>query len=195
MFERFTDRARRVVVLAQEHARLCGQTHVEPEHVLLGVLDAEGPAVEILGAFGVSVDDVRRRVTEQIGRSDRVVAGHVAFTSRGKKVLESALREALQLGCNYIGTEHILLGILRQGEGVAAQVLADADVNLAAYRAKVTERLTAEDKARAKAWRATRAERLAAHLAGLVSLSLQAHEVDDLLEALRRELKGGHDND
>ena len=133
MFERFTERARRVVVLAQEEARLLNHNYIGTEHVLLGLLhEGEGVAAKALEELGISLDAVRERVEDMIGQgSSAPIEGHIPFTPRAKKVLELALREALQLGHNYIGTEHILLGLVREGEGVAAQVLVQmgADLN------------------------------------------------------------------
>ena len=132
MFERFTDRARRVVVLAQEEARMLNHNYVGTEHVLLGLIrEGEGVAARALGSLGISLEAVRQQVEEIIGQGQRAPSGHIDFTPRAKKVLELSSREAVQLGRNYIGTEHILLGLIREGEGVAAQVLArlGADLN------------------------------------------------------------------
>jgi ATP-dependent Clp protease ATP-binding subunit ClpA len=132
MFERFTDRARRVVVLAQEQARMLNHNYVGPEHVLLGLIhEGRGVAAKSLTALGLSLDEVRQQVEELIGQGEQAPSGHIPFTPRAKRVLELSLREALQLGHNYIGTEHILLGILREGENAAAQTLVrmGADVN------------------------------------------------------------------
>ena len=124
MFERFTDRARRTVVLAQEEARLLNHNYIGTEHLLLGVIhEGEGVAATALSTMGISLDDVRADVEAVLGRGEGLVSGHIPFTPRAKKVLELSLREALQLGSQYIGTEHILLGLLREGDGVAAQVL------------------------------------------------------------------------
>ncbi|WP_285780655.1 Clp protease N-terminal domain-containing protein, partial [Microtetraspora sp. NBRC 13810] len=120
MFERFTDRARRVVVLAQEEARLLGHDRIGTEHFLLGLVgEGEGVAAQAVLGPGVDLAAVRREVEELTGRGRAAPSGHVPFTPRAKKVLELSLREALQLGHNYIGTEHILLGLIREGEGVA----------------------------------------------------------------------------
>src|SRR6266705_5568715 len=125
MFERFTDRARRVVVLAQEEARLLNHNYIGTEHILLGLIhEGEGVAAKALESLGISLEAVRAQVEEIIGEGQTAPTGHIPFTPRAKKVLELSLREALQLGHNYIGTEHILLGLIREGEGVAAQVLA-----------------------------------------------------------------------
>jgi hypothetical protein len=126
MFERFTDRARRVVVLAQEEARLLNHDYIGTEHILLGLIqEGDGVAARALESLGISLDAVRARVEDIIGRGDEHPPSHIPFTPRAKKVLELSLREALQLGHNYIGTEHILLGLIREGEGVAAQVLVE----------------------------------------------------------------------
>jgi ATP-dependent Clp protease ATP-binding subunit ClpC len=116
MFERFTDRARQVVILAQEEARMLDHNYVGPEHILLGLVhEGEGVAARALTELDVSLSAVRQQVEELIGRGQQALSGHIPFTPRAKKVLELSLREALQLGHNYIGTEHILLGILREG--------------------------------------------------------------------------------
>jgi ATP-dependent Clp protease ATP-binding subunit ClpA len=132
MFERFTDRARRVVALAQEEARMLNHDYIGTEHILLGLIhEGDGVAARSLESLGISLDAVRQQVQEIIGRGQQAPSGHIPFTPRAKKVLELSLREALQLGHNYIGTEHILLGLLREGDGVAAQVLVrlGADLN------------------------------------------------------------------
>jgi ATP-dependent Clp protease ATP-binding subunit ClpC len=132
MFERFTDRARRVVVLAQEEARMLNHNYIGTEHILLGLIhEGEGVAAKGLESLGISLEGVRAQVEEIIGQGQQAPSGHIPFTPRAKKVLELSLREALQLGHNYIGTEHILLGLIREGEGVAAQVLVKlgADLN------------------------------------------------------------------
>jgi ATP-dependent Clp protease ATP-binding subunit ClpC len=132
MFERFSDRARRVVVLAQEEARMLNHNYIGTEHILLGLIhEGEGVAAKALESLGISFEAVRQQVEEIIGQGPSAPTGHIPFTPRAKKVLELSLREALQLGHNYIGTEHILLGLIREGEGVAAQVLQKlgADVN------------------------------------------------------------------
>src|SRR6266545_1927515 len=124
MFERFTDRARRVVVLAQEEARMLNHNYIGTEHILLGLIhEGEGVAAKALESLNISLEAVRQQVEEIIGQGQAAPTGHIPFTPRAKKVLELSLREALQLGHNYIGTEHILLGLIREGEGVAAQVL------------------------------------------------------------------------
>jgi ATP-dependent Clp protease ATP-binding subunit ClpC len=132
MFERFTDRARRVVVLAQEEARMLDHNYIGTEHLLLGLVhEGEGVAAQALAGMGIQLEAVRWQVEQIIGHGQATSSGHIPFTPRAKKVLELALREALQLGHNYIGTEHILLGLVREGEGVAAQALQKlgADLN------------------------------------------------------------------
>ena len=142
MFERFTDRARRVVVLAQEEARMLSHNYVGTEHILLGLIhEGEGVAAKALESLGISLEAVRQQVEEIIGRGQQAPSGHIPFTPRAKKVLELSLREALQLGHNYIGTEHILLGLLREGEGVAAQVLVRLGADLNRVRQQVIQLL------------------------------------------------------
>src|SRR6266540_5256859 len=143
MFERFTDRARRVVVLAQEEARLLNHNYIGTEHILLGLIhEGEGVAAKALESLGISLDAVRGQVEEIIGQGQAAPTGHIPFTPRAKKVLELSLREALQLGHNYIGTEHILLGLIREGEGVAAQVLQKLGADLNRVRQTVIQLLS-----------------------------------------------------
>ena len=157
MFERFTDRARRVVVLAQEEARMLNHNYIGTEHILLGLIhEGEGVAAKALESLGISLEAVRRQVEEVVGngravrlRVEEIVGqgqaaptGHIPFTPRAKKVLELSLREALQLGHNYIGTEHILLGLIREGEGVAAQVLQKLGADFGRVRQTVLQLLS-----------------------------------------------------
>src|SRR2546423_14319123 len=143
MFERFTDRARRVVVLAQEEARMLNHNYIGTEHILLGLIhEGEGVAAKALESLGISTDGVRQQVDEIIGQGQQAPSGHIPFTPRAKKVLELSLREALQLGHNYIGTEHILLGLIREGEGVAAQVLVKLGADLSRVRQQVIQLLS-----------------------------------------------------
>jgi ATP-dependent Clp protease ATP-binding subunit ClpA len=143
MFERFTDRARRVVVLAQEEARLLNHNYIGTEHLLLGLIhEGEGVAARALESLGISLEAVRAQVEEIIGQGQSAPVGHIPFTPRAKKVFELSLREALQLGHNYIGTEHILLGLVREGEGVAAQVLVKLGADLARVRQQVVQVLS-----------------------------------------------------
>ncbi|CAN5619504.1 ATP-dependent Clp protease ATP-binding subunit [soil metagenome] len=143
MFERFTDRARRVVVLAQEEARMLSHNYIGTEHILLGLIhEGEGVAAKALESLGISLEAVRAQVEEIIGQGQQAPSGHIPFTPRAKKVLELSLREALQLGHNYIGTEHILLGLIREGEGVAAQVLVKLGADLNRVRQQVIQLLS-----------------------------------------------------
>ena len=143
MFERFTDRARRVVVLAQEEARMLNHNYIGTEHILLGLIhEGEGVAAKGLESLGISLEAVRSQVEEIIGQGQQAPSGHIPFTPRAKKVLELSLREALQLGHNYIGTEHILLGLIREGEGVAAQVLVKLGADLSRVRQQVIQLLS-----------------------------------------------------
>jgi ATP-dependent Clp protease ATP-binding subunit ClpA len=143
MFERFTDRARRVLVLAQEEARLLNHSFIGTEHILLGLIhEGEGLAAKALESLGISLEAVREKVEETIGPAGSAPTGSPPFTPRAKKVLELSLREALQLGHNYIGTEHMLLGLVREGEGVAAQVLVSLGADLSRVRQQVIQLLS-----------------------------------------------------
>ena len=143
MFERFTDRARRVVVLAQEEARMLSHNYIGTEHILLGLIhEGDGIAAKALESLSISLEAVRAQVEEIIGQGQQAPSGHIPFTPRAKKVLELSLREALQLGHNYIGTEHILLGLIREGEGVAAQVLQKLGADLNRVRQQVIQLLS-----------------------------------------------------
>jgi hypothetical protein len=142
MFERFTDRARRVVVLAQEEARHLNHNYIGTEHILLGLIhEREGVAAKALESLGISLEAVRGEVVKIVGRGAEAPSGHIPFTPRAKKVLELSLREALALGHNYIGTEHILLGLIREGEGVAAQVLVKLGASFDRVRQQVVQLL------------------------------------------------------
>ena len=143
MFERFTDRARRVIVLAQEEAKMLNHNYIGTEHILLGLIhEGEGVAAKALESLDISLPAVREQVQEIIGQGQQRPTGHIPFTPRAKKVLELSLREALQLGHNYIGTEHILLGLIREGEGVAAQVLVKLGADLNRVRQQVIQLLS-----------------------------------------------------
>ncbi len=143
MFERFTDRARRVIVLAQEEAKMLNHNYIGTEHLLLGLIhEGEGAAAKALESLGISLDAVREQVQDTIGQGQQQPTGHIPFTPRAKKVLELSLREALQLGHNYIGTEHVLLGLIREGEGVAAQVLVKLGADLNRVRQQVIQLLS-----------------------------------------------------
>jgi len=143
VFERFTEKARRVVVFAQEEARMLHQNYIGTEHLLLGLIrEEDGVAARALESLGINLEDVRSQVEDMVGKGSSMPAGHIPFTPRAKKVLELSLREALQLGHNYIGTEHILLGLIREGEGVAAQVLANLGADLERVRNSVIQLLS-----------------------------------------------------
>ncbi|MDY5133289.1 ATP-dependent Clp protease ATP-binding subunit [Actinotignum urinale] len=140
MFERFTDRARRVIVLAQEEARNLKHSYLGTEHILLGLIrEGEGVAAKALEALGVTLESVRMQVIEIIREGQEAPSGHIPFTPRAKKVIEYAMREALQMGHSYIGTEHLLLGLTREADGVAAQVLIKLDADLATVRNQVSQ--------------------------------------------------------
>ena len=152
MFERFTERARQVVVLAQEESRLLKHNYIGTEHVLLGLLrEQEGLAARALHDLGITVERVRAQVVRIVGSGEEVTSGQIPFTPRAKKVLELALREALSLGHNYIGTEHILLGLVRENEGVAARILLDFDADSEKIRNEVIRMLSGSGTD----WRAT----------------------------------------
>jgi ATP-dependent Clp protease ATP-binding subunit ClpC len=143
MFERFTERARRVVVLAQEEARALSHNYIGTEHILLGLIhENEGVAAKSLESIGISLDAVRTQVEEIIGKGRITPSGQIPFTPRAKKVLELSMRESIQLGHNYIGTEHILLGLIREGEGLGAQVLVKLGADLNRVRQQVIATLS-----------------------------------------------------
>ena len=149
MFERFTDRDRRVVVLAQEEARRLNHNYIGTEHILLGLIqEGEGHAAKALAELNINIDSVRTEVVEIIGEGQQSPSGHIPFTPRAKKVLELSLREALQLGHNYIGTEHILLGLIREGEGVAAQVLKKLGAELSQVRQTVIKLISSSGESK-----------------------------------------------
>jgi ATP-dependent Clp protease ATP-binding subunit ClpC len=143
LFERFTERARQVVVFAQDEARALNHNYIGTEHILLGLLrEEEGLAARVLERLDITVEEVRAEVERVVGRGDEdVTPGMIPFTPRAKKVLELSLREAMSLGHNYIGTEHILLGLVRENEGVAARILLDFDGDAQTIRADVVRRL------------------------------------------------------
>jgi hypothetical protein len=150
MFERFTERARQVVVLAQEEARTLKHNYIGTEHVLLGLLrEEEGLAARVLESLGITVQGVRGQVVRIVGTGDEVSHGQIPFTPRAKKVLELALREALGLGHDYIGTEHILLGLTRESDGVAARILLDFDADSEKIRMEVSSMVSAGSRGRA----------------------------------------------
>jgi ATP-dependent Clp protease ATP-binding subunit ClpC len=138
MFERFTERARQVVVLAQAEAKAFKHNYIGTEHLLLGLLrEEEGLAARVLESLDIELDEVRAQVVRIVGEGDEVVAGQIPFTPRAKKILEWSLREALELGHNYIGTEHVLLGLMRENEGVAVEVLNGFDADAEKVRGEI----------------------------------------------------------
>src|SRR6478609_5167886 len=142
MFERFTERARQVVVFAQDEARRLRHNYIGTEHLLLGLLrEEEGLGARVLESLDVSLERARDRVAEIIGEGEEVTSGQIPFTPRAKKVLELSLREAMSLGHNYIGTEHVLLGLARENDGVGAQVLRDFGADAETIRQRVIELL------------------------------------------------------
>jgi len=155
MFERYTDRARRVIVLSQEEARRLGHTWIGTEHLLLGLTGEEtGIAAKVLQALGIELDAAREEVVQIIGRGDTTnpESGHIPFTPRTKKVLEMAPHEAAQLGHNYIGTEHLLLALLREGDGVGAQILSSSGIDVARALPQITQLMhSAPEEGRATA--------------------------------------------
>jgi ATP-dependent Clp protease ATP-binding subunit ClpA len=153
MFERFTDRARRVVVLAQEEARGLNHNYIGTEHILLGlVAEGEGIAAQAMNRFGMTLAGTRDEVVARVSRGSHPPKGKIPFTPRAKKALELSLREALKLSHNYIGTEHILLGLVREGEGVAAQILAERSGDLTAVRQAVLDLLPAAEALQGRRW-------------------------------------------
>jgi len=191
MFERFTERARRVVVFAQEEARDLNHDHIGTEHLLLGLMrDADSVAARALQGLDIGQDAVREQVTEIIGRGQWPPSGHIPFTPRAKKVLELSLREALQLNHNYIGTEHILLGLVGEGEGVAAQVLVKLGGNLAVVREKVIEIIpaAAENVEFTERLRPAGATSLEGILGPLAAISDRLDAIATRLDAIERHL-------
>jgi len=187
MFERFTDQARRVVVLAQDQARSLGHDHIGTEHILLGLLsEGEGLAAQALAALEVSLDAARDQVVEIVGEGAGQPSGHIPFTPRTKKVLELSLREAQRLGDDHIGTEHILLGLVRESEGVGAQIL----VRLGANLDRVTEQVLATVKASpAEELRRVSVGRMPVErIAGLREVMSRLDEITDRLTAIENLL-------
>lgn len=149
MFERFTDRARRIVVYAQEEARRLGHDHIGPEHILLGLVrEGQGVGPKVLESLGAGLDAVRLRVEEVIGRGEQAPTGHIPFTAQAKDTLRLSQQEARDLGHHYIGTEHILLALMHQGQGVAAQVLTELGADATAAREQVVRLLHEYRRAR-----------------------------------------------
>ena len=186
MFKRFTDRARRVVVLAQEEARMLNHNYVGTEHILLGLIhEGEGVAAKALESLGISLEAVRAQVEEIIGQGQQIPSGHIPFTPRAKKVMELSLREALQLGHDYIGTEHILLGLIREGDGVAAQVLIRLGADLERVRQQVIVLLYQSKE--------PRLARLAEEGAPWPEVQARLDAVEDWLAAVEQRVGSGPD--
>jgi hypothetical protein len=188
MFERFTDKARQAVVLAQEEARRLGHPEVGTEHLLLGLLavDGDSAAARTLTALDIPLDDLRREVEERIGRGEGAPSGHMPFVPKSKKVLELSLREALQLGHNYIGTEHLLLGLVRETESGAAQVLVGRGADLDRVRQETVRQLAAGGADRGAATKPSK-EGLIADIEALYDeIDRLSREVDRLSGLLRR---------
>jgi ATP-dependent Clp protease ATP-binding subunit ClpC len=186
VFERFTDRARRVLVLAQEEARLLNHNYIGTEHLLLGLIhEGEGVAATALESLGMSLEAVRSQVEEIIGQGQSAPTGHIPFTPRAKKVLELSLREAKQLGHNYIGTEHILLGLIREGEGVAAQVLVKLGAGLDRVRQQVIHVLSGSAAAGMEAGARTRLVRM--------TVPEELRQAEEQLAQVRREKEAAID--
>src|SRR6202795_3576496 len=160
LFERFTERARQVVVLAQDEARALKHNYIGTEHILLGLLrEEEGLAARVLESLDITVEEVRAQVARIVGQGDEVTTGQIPFTPRAKKVLELALREALSLGHNYIGTEHILLGLVRENEGVAARILLDFDADAEKIRNEIIRMLSGPGRRQVRACSAAPGEK------------------------------------
>jgi ATP-dependent Clp protease ATP-binding subunit ClpA len=189
MFERFTDEARRVVVLAQEEARLLNHNYIGTEHLLLGLAhEGQGVAAKALESLGISLEAVRAQVEEIIGQGQSAPVGHIPFTPRAKKVFELSLREALQLGHNYMGTEHLLLGLIREGEGVAAQVLVKLGSDLPRVRQQVLQLLSRYAGGEAAAEPAGARTRLVR-----MTVPTELREAEEQLSQVRQEKKAAID--
>jgi predicted ArsR family transcriptional regulator len=197
MFQRFTDRARRVVVLAQEEARRLDHNYIGTEHILLGLIsEGEGVAARALKSLGISLDAVRQQVEEIIGRGQQEPPGHIPFTPRAKKVLELSLRESKQLGHNYIGTEHILLGLIREGSGVAAQVLVKLGADLKRVRQQVIQLLhghTAEEPGPVVEIRLEMVEQRLTAIEQRVGIGPDTSDLDEQIEVVRTEKEAAVD--
>jgi ATP-dependent Clp protease ATP-binding subunit ClpC len=189
MFERFTDRARRVVVLAQEEARMLEHNYIGTEHLLLGLIhEGEGVAAKALRALDVDLDTLRREVESLVGRGQQPTKGHIPFTPAAKKVLELALRESVQLGHEYIGTEHLLLGLLREGEEPGAQVLQQRGIELNTVRQEVVRLLHGYQASEGRRGRRARPGRPGAEGATLDEISHQLRVLGVRLSAIETKL-------
>jgi DNA-binding NarL/FixJ family response regulator len=185
LFERFTDRAKRVMVLAQEEARMLNHNYIGTEHILLGLIhEGEGVAAKALETLNISLEAVRRQVEETIEQGQAAPTGHIRFTPRAKKVVELSLRESLQLHQDYIGTEHILLGLIREGEGVAAQILQKLGAGLDRVRETVIQELSR--RSRRPAGKFTEREKIV--LALLVQEGMPTGEIAEMLGVSEKEV-------
>ena len=189
MFERFTDRARRVVVQAQEESRRLNHSYIGTEHLLLGVLrEDEGVAAEALASLEVGLDPAREQVAEIVGRGQQAPSGHIPFTPRAKKVLELSLRESVRLGHPYIGPEHILLGVVAEGHGVAVEVLRVLGAPPERTRARVLELVPAAGEEPADRPEAGRSVRVAVTAAQFDQVLERLDAIDRRLAAIERRL-------
>ena len=204
MFERFTDRARRLVALAQDEARRLNHDYIGTEHILLGLIhDGGGVAATALESLGISLNAVRQQVEEIIGQGQHAPSGHIPFTARAKKVLELSLREALQIGHNYIGTEHILLGLIREGDGVAAQVLVKLGADLNRVRPRVIELISGQQPDRRPAQESVPLADIQARLAAIadrlatveqqVGTAVDTSDLDAQIDTVRGERQAAAD--
>jgi len=197
MFERFTDRARRVVVLAQEEARRLDHNYIGTEHILLGLIrEGDGAAAQALESLGISLDAARQQVEEFVGRGQVAPSGHIPFTPRAKKVLELSLREALQLGQGYIDTEHILLGLIHEGDGVAAQALVTLGADLNQVRQQVIQLLAArpaEEPGPGVTVRLEMVERRLTAIEQRVGIGSGTGDLDEQLRVIRTEKEAAVD--
>ncbi len=199
MFERFTDQARRVVVLAQEEARRLDHNYIGTEHILLGLIrEGDGIAAKTLESLEISLDAVRQKVEDIIGHGKKTPSGHIPFTPRSKKVLELSLRESLELRHDYIGTEHVLLGLIREGEGVAARVLRDLGAQLTAVRERVLELMRESppesSPPSSPIHRAGTLVQLGEILQRLDALANRMEDVVDRLNAIERHIRRDEDS-
>ena len=189
MFERFTERARQVVVLAQDEARALKHNYIGTEHILLGLLrEEEGLAARVLDSLDITVEDVRANVARIVGQGEEVTTGQIPFTPRAKKVLELALREALSLGHNYIGTEHILLGLVRENEGVAARILLDFDADAEKIRNEIIRMLSGPGRRQGQGQGQGTAQSSGAGPGGAAAASAEAKKSSKLLDQFGRNL-------
>lgn len=192
MFERFTEAARNVIVFAQEEAHQLKHNYIGTEHLLLGLLHEEyGVAAQTLVGHGLTLEGARAQIVHIVGRGQEVTSARSPFTPRAKRVLEMALREALALGCNYIGTEHLLLGLVREGEGVAARILDESAINFEQLRTELTEPLTMQESVSAlnRAIKRTRADKEDAIRRQNFDEAIVCRAKERELKALKRELK------